>query len=428
MFFWWTGFGQTYTSWIVGDAGDVLVMPEGGIVLAGGGGDNDDAMKWMLERANGGDVLVLRASGADGYNNYFFNELGVGVNSVETIRFDHPAAAYDPYVLGQLSKAELVFLAGGDQYTYYQYWVGTPVQDTLARLVSEKGIVIGGTSAGMAILGEAFYAPSSGSVDAAEALFDPFHPDMEVLEFGSFLHLPWLTKVITDTHYDQRARAGRHFAFLARLTAEYHDRFFGIACNEYTAVCIDEHGIARVFGQYPDYDDFAYFLQGNCQDEFLPEALAPGMPLTWDRDHAAVKVCRVPGTPAGTNAFDLNDWQSTTGGWWWNWYAIEGQFFQTPTNESDCDSPVVASYQGLDGHFIAAGPVPARDFLYIDWGQLAAGQPVEIRIASLDGKPLKVYEASASKVHLDISSLAPGIYQMQLVTDGISVAARFVKL
>ena len=36
----------------------------------GGASENDAAMAWFLERAGGGDVLVLRASGSDGYNDY----------------------------------------------------------------------------------------------------------------------------------------------------------------------------------------------------------------------------------------------------------------------------------------------------------------------------------------------------------------------
>ena len=42
-------------------------------------------MQWFLEQANGGDVLVLRASGSDGYNQYLYNDLGINVNSVESI-------------------------------------------------------------------------------------------------------------------------------------------------------------------------------------------------------------------------------------------------------------------------------------------------------------------------------------------------------
>ncbi|MEO1713279.1 MAG: cyanophycinase, partial [Bacteroidota bacterium] len=93
---------QTYTSWLVGDAADVSTSHEAGIVLAGGGSDNDDAMAWMLNRADGGDVVVLRASGTNGYNSYFFNQLGVTLNSVETIRIPSVAAANDPYVQSRI--------------------------------------------------------------------------------------------------------------------------------------------------------------------------------------------------------------------------------------------------------------------------------------------------------------------------------------
>ena len=51
----------------------------------GGATENDNAMTWFLQQANGGDVLVLRASGSDGYNNYMYSGLGVSVNSVEKI-------------------------------------------------------------------------------------------------------------------------------------------------------------------------------------------------------------------------------------------------------------------------------------------------------------------------------------------------------
>ncbi|RME06165.1 MAG: T9SS C-terminal target domain-containing protein [Bacteroidetes bacterium] len=417
---------QTYSSWLVGDTTDVSTAPQRGIVLAGGGGDNDDAMKWMLERANGGDVLVLRASGSDGYNDYFFSELGITVNSVETIRFDHPDAAYDEYVLKQLSNAELVFLAGGNQHDYYEYWVDTPVEDTLAKLISEKGITIGGTSAGMAILGEAFYAPPGGSADAAEALSDPFHPDMQLIEYGSFLHLPWLSKVITDTHYDQRERAGRHFVFMARLTNQYLDRFFGIACNEYTAVCIDEEGIARVFGEFPDYDDYAYFLQGNCQDEFLPEVLVPGTPVTWNRNNAAVKACRVPGTPDGENFFDLSDWQTSLGGTWWNWYAIGGEFSKVLTNDSDCNSPAVSMSIQHEGRTITVSPVPFNDYLLVKFDQ-PGGSSVDFRIIRLDGQVIKTAHANYPETRLELHELTPGIYLLQLIMDDQLVPIKIVK-
>src|SRR5688572_3768119 len=56
--------------WIVGNPGDVAARPTGGVILMGGGTDVDAAFAWQRDRIDGGDVVVLRASGADGYNDY----------------------------------------------------------------------------------------------------------------------------------------------------------------------------------------------------------------------------------------------------------------------------------------------------------------------------------------------------------------------
>ncbi len=103
-------FGQSYTSYFTGSTTDMIVSPTppGGICMMGGASENDEAMKWFLNRAYGGDVLVIRASGSDGYNDYLYTDLGITVNSVETIVFNNSSAAYDPYVLDRISKAEAV--------------------------------------------------------------------------------------------------------------------------------------------------------------------------------------------------------------------------------------------------------------------------------------------------------------------------------
>ena len=119
----------------------------------GGASENDNAMKWFLERSEGGDILVIRASGSDGYNDYLYSELGVAVNSVETIVFHDEQAASDSYVLEQITNAEAIWIAGGDQWDYISYWRGSPVSQIINENIANKNIVIGGTSAGMAILG-----------------------------------------------------------------------------------------------------------------------------------------------------------------------------------------------------------------------------------------------------------------------------------
>jgi cyanophycinase-like exopeptidase len=328
---------QTYTSYFTGNTTDLEVTPSFGICLMGGAGEFDNAMKWFLEKANGGDVVIIRVDGSDGYNDYFFNDLGIDLNSVHTLIIPSIEAANDPFVLESLNKAEAIWIAGGDQYDYVSFWKNTPVEDAINNLINVKGGAIGGISAGMAIQGNYYFSAENGSVTTAEALANPYNYYL-TLGNNDFIDAPFMSNLITDTHYDSPNRKGRHIAFLARMLQDGASSAFGIACNEYVAVCIEETGIAKVFGEYPEYpDEIAYFLQANCVGNSLPENCTLGEQLTWNNEEAAVKVYSVPGTPTGENYFSLVDWNSGNGGNWQNWWVENGVFNHTIDDEAaDC--------------------------------------------------------------------------------------------
>ncbi len=224
------------------DARPAGVRP--GLLLAGGGGDVDEAFRWFARLADGGDIVVLRASGSDGYNDYLHREIG-GFNSVESIVFKDISAAHDPQVLASLARAEAIFLAGGDQSRYIAYWRGTPVGAALAAHIA-AGRPLGGTSAGLAVLGEAYFSADRDTIDSAAALADPFDPRI-TLGTG-FLALPALAGVLTDTHFMARERLGRLIVFLGRLEAEAPRprRWVGLGVDEATALVVEADGTARV--------------------------------------------------------------------------------------------------------------------------------------------------------------------------------------
>ena len=171
----------------------------------GGATEDDNAMIWFLQRAGGGDVVVLRATGSDGYNTYLYTDLGVTVNSVETIVVASAAAANNPYVSNQIRNAEALWIAGGDQYDYVSIWKNSPMKDAINYLINEKNVTIGGTSAGMAIMGDAYFSAQNGSVTSAEALANPYNTYMTI-GYHDFLNNPYLQNTITDTHYDNPDR------------------------------------------------------------------------------------------------------------------------------------------------------------------------------------------------------------------------------
>ncbi len=216
-----------------------------GLMLAGGGDWPYAAFRWLAEKAGHGHIVILRASGGTEVQDEFFNDVG-GITSARTLVFNDRRAASDPRVLEIVRRADGIFLAGGDQANYVRYWKGTPLNRALDVHV-RAGKPIGGTSAGLAILGAwAYGAMDGGSLLSDDALKDPLGPQVTLV--GDFLHLPYLDQVITDSHFGRRGRLGRLIVFVARLSKE-HNRtgLAGIGVDENTALCIDGHGVGRVF-------------------------------------------------------------------------------------------------------------------------------------------------------------------------------------
>jgi cyanophycinase len=255
--------------WIVGNPADAVVQAHSGLILMGGGSDVDAAFAWQRDRIAGGDVVILRTSGSDGYNDYLFTEIG-GVDSVETLRVDTRALANDPYVKWTLDRAEAIFLAGGDQATYVENWQATAVTEALDAAWS-RGAVIGGTSAGCAFLGATVYAATQGSVLSSEALADPY--DTRVTLVGGVLAMPPLAHVVTDTHFAARDRMGRLLAFTARMRTDGgHAAPLGVGVDERTALVVDDDGEATVLGTGSVYV---------VAPDQVPSRCSAGQPLAW---------------------------------------------------------------------------------------------------------------------------------------------------
>lgn len=231
---------------LTGDGADAEVEPRGpALVLMGGGPDVDEAFRWWRRPLAGGDVVVLRTSGADGYNGYLFEEIG-GCDSVETLLVTSRALADDPWVASRVEQAEGIFIAGGDQATYVAHWKGTKLLRAL-QAAWRRGAVVGGTSAGAAVLGQFAFSAAKGTITSPAALRDPF-AEAVTLE-RDLLRLSFLDGCLVDTHVQQRTRRGRLVAFLSRLQADgWHEAPLGVALDERTALVVGRGGEGKVLG------------------------------------------------------------------------------------------------------------------------------------------------------------------------------------
>ena len=283
----------------VGSSTDAVTTTTGGVVLMGGGTDVDAAMQWMIGKSGGGDVVVLRSTGTNAYNSYLFG-LG-GVNSVQTLLIDTATKGDNACVGETIKHAEMVFIAGGNQQNYVDYFKGKATGTALNYLINTKHVPIGGTSAGMAIMGQ-YYHPG-GAAEDATVLQNP----TAIAIGNNFLSNSLLNNVVTEPHFTQRSRQPRLTSFLASSIYNYGvtwQTMRGIACDEATAYALDANGIGKVFGT-----NACFFVKPTG----APETLAPNTALTWNLNQQALNVYKVPGNTAGSNTFNMNTFSGTGG-------------------------------------------------------------------------------------------------------------------
>jgi cyanophycinase len=289
---------ESYKYFRLGNNDDVQTKTVAGIAMMGGGSDLDEAFRWLCNKGNGGDFLILRARGDDDYNSYV-NGL-CKANSVATLIIPDREAAEDPAVAEIIRKAEVVFIAGGDQSNYVRGWQGTPVESAINEDIA-AGKPIGGTSAGLAVQGEFVYGclkdkPDDKDLASTDVLPDPYFERVTLVR--NFLKIPHLENLITDSHFAKRDRMGRTLGFLARVMKDgWSATPREVAIDEKSAVLVEADGKARVVGKGKG----AYFLRPTQ----APELCEKGVALTLRN----ISVYRVR---AGGH-FDLSSWSGDGG-------------------------------------------------------------------------------------------------------------------
>jgi cyanophycinase len=282
----------------IGSPDDVATKATAGYALMGGGDDLDEAFRFLCEKGGGGDFLILRAAGDDEYNDYV-NKL-CKTNSVATLIIPDRDSASDPKVADIIQHAEAVFIAGGDQARYINWWMSTPVQAALNAHIS-AGKPIGGTSAGLAVLGQYIYsaqgdAPDDEDLASTQTLSNPYFARVTLRR--DFVKIDLLQNTLTDTHFAKRDRMGRSLTFLARILKDgWSPAPREIAVDEKSAVLVERSGKARVIGSGIG----AYFLSVRGG----PEVCRENTPLTF-RDISVYH------GPTGSE-FNLKEWKGKRG-------------------------------------------------------------------------------------------------------------------
>lgn len=146
----------------------------------------------------------------------------LGVKRVQTVDIEHHEQANDPELGEQVAGATGVFFTGGDQVRITNL-LGGSLLDRLLHQRHDEGMVLGGTSAGAAMM--------SGTM-IVEGLSETT-PRVGNVRTGPGLE--FMRGVIIDQHFGQRGRSGR---LLSAVAESPHQ--LGVGIDEDTALVVQE--------------------------------------------------------------------------------------------------------------------------------------------------------------------------------------------
>ncbi len=210
-----------------------------GRLVAIGGGDirEGDAplLKEFIKLAKGprARVVVMTvatddpAAAATEYRAAFHR---LGVDDVKAVDVSSRADTLKPEALEAIEQATGLFFTGGDQLHITSLVGGTEMQRLIHRRY-EKGLVIGGTSAGAAMMSNSMIL--GGPSDE--------NPRVGAVEIGPGMDL--LIGAMIDTHFSQRGRFGRLLTAVA-----HYPQDLGIGLDERTAMVVNKTEF-EVFGE-----------------------------------------------------------------------------------------------------------------------------------------------------------------------------------
>ncbi len=240
------------------------VFAQGQLLLVGGGSEvqggwSDAPYGWMVDQAANKRIAIISRNA--GSNPQWLEDYFQSFGAVRAANFEFPNAA-SALVSGMydtLMTYDGIFFKGGDQWIYYNYFTGSQIEQAIVDKFNAGG-VIGGTSAGMAILGEYTYTAENASLLPWQGLENVYHENITIAHD----FMPLLKGFMTDTHFQDRGRLPRLHSMMANYFLTSQTAIKGIACDDMTAITIDEQLIATVYGTGGGY---FYLPDNNYQEE-----------------------------------------------------------------------------------------------------------------------------------------------------------------
>jgi len=222
------------------------VAPRGNLVIVGGGAEPPGVMPRFVQLAGGqgrARIAVLPMASTATAERGTETAARLQTLGAEAQVFDLTREQAESEDLAQqLYEFTGFWFSGGDQSKLTAVLLATPSLATIHRRYRE-GAVVGGTSAGAAVMSNAMLTGNRKSADPAAEENGGF-PPVARHSFEISSGLGFLPGTIVDQHFQRRARQNR----LLSAVLERPD-LVGVGIDESTAVLVRSDGLWEVMGQ-----------------------------------------------------------------------------------------------------------------------------------------------------------------------------------
>lgn len=236
----------------------------GQLIIIGGAEDKENECTILREfiRRSGGRrakiVVMTAATSLPGEVGAMYRDIfeRFEVEQVDIVDTERREDASDSRNLEIIEQATGVFFSGGDQSRITDLLKDSPIDRILHERL-KTGLIIGGTSAGAAMMSEIMIVEGEGET----------HPRLETvtLEPG----MGFVSGVAIDQHFAQRGRLGRLVSALVQQPS-----VLGIGIDENTAIIVDGDRIEVIGEGGVTIIDLAKISHTNVDETLHDEALA----------------------------------------------------------------------------------------------------------------------------------------------------------
>ncbi len=234
------------------------------LVIIGGAEDKEgdcQILREFVRRAGGIKARIVIMTAATELprevgENYIRVFERLGAEDVRIIDTETREDASSSTALEAINKATGVFFTGGDQARITSILKDTEIDAAIHKRFSE-GMVVGGTSAGAAVMPDVMIVEGDSETN----------PRIEIVDMGP--GLGFLPGVVIDQHFSQRGRLGRLISALALQPA-----VLGFGIDENTAMVVTDSQVEVIGEGSVTIVDESEVIHNNIDEILKDEALA----------------------------------------------------------------------------------------------------------------------------------------------------------